>query len=157
MQQDWQCLGRAGIWVCSPALHSGLRIQCYHSCGLVQGCSLDLIPGPGVPYATRQQKQQQQQQQQKRKKIRPCLQLMRLHFLFLAFQGHTHGIQNFPVESEEQLPACATATATATAMQNLSCICDLNRSLRQHWILDPLSEARDGTQILMDTSWVHYC
>ena len=33
---------------------------------------------------------------------------------------------------------------------------DLCCSLRQHWILNPLSEARDQTDILMDTSWVCY-
>ena len=27
----------------------------------------------------------------------------------------------------------------------------------EHWILNPRSQARDGTHILMDTSWVHYC
>ena len=30
-------------------------------------------------------------------------------------------------------------------------------SLWQHWILNPLNEARDRTQILMDTSKFHYC
>ena len=34
---------------------------------------------------------------------------------------------------------------------------DLHHSSRQQWILNPLSEARDSTCILMDTSWVHYC
>ena len=33
-----------------------------------------------------------------------------------------------------------------------SCVCD--RSSWQCWILHPLSGARDGTQILMDASWV---
>ena len=31
---------------------------------------------------------------------------------------------------------------------------DLHCSLWQCWILNPMSEARDGTRILMDTSWV---
>ena len=34
---------------------------------------------------------------------------------------------------------------------NLSCICDLHCSFRQHQILNPLSEARDRTPILIDT------
>ena len=38
-----------------------------------------------------------------------------------------------------------------------SCICDLHRSSWQHWIPDPLSEARDQTCILMDISWIHLC
>ena len=54
------------------------------------------------------------------------------------------------VELELQL----LAYTTATAMQNLSCICDLHHSSRQRQILNPLSQARDRTQILMDTSRV---
>ena len=51
---------------------------------------------------------------------------------------------------ERQLPAYTTATTT----QDLSCIYDLHRSSQQHWILNPLSEARDQTHILMDPSQV---
>ena len=47
-----------------------------------------------------------------------------------------------------QLPAYATATATPDSSR----ICDLHRSSRQRWILKPLSEARDGTCMLMDPS-----
>ena len=42
-------------------------------------------------------------------------------------------------ELELQLPAYTTATAM------------------QHWILNPLREARDGTRILMVTSWICFC
>ena len=45
-----------------------------------------------------------------------------------------------------QLPAYATATAKP----GLSCICDLHCSLQQHWILNPLSKARDGTCTFRD-------
>ena len=51
------------------------------------------------------------------------------------------------VESDLQLPAYATVTAT----WDLSHICNLCCSLPQRWILNPLSEARDGTHIRMDT------
>ena len=44
------------------------------------------------------------------------------------------------------------AHATAIATPDLSCICNLRCSLRQHWILNSLSESRDGTYILMETS-----
>ena len=54
------------------------------------------------------------------------------------------------VESEPQ----QLAYARATALQDPSHICDLHHSLRQSQILNPLSEARDQTYILMDTSQV---
>ena len=54
------------------------------------------------------------------------------------------------VESELQLPAYTTATAT----QDLRRLCDLHHSSWQCWILNPLSEARDGTCILIDPSRV---
>ena len=54
------------------------------------------------------------------------------------------------MESELQLLAYTT---TATATPDLSCICKLCHSLQQCWIPNPLSETRDQTCILMDTSW----
>ena len=45
-------------------------------------------------------------------------------------------------ESELQLPAYAIDIAT----WGLSCVCDLHHSSWQHWILHPLSEARDQIQ-----------
>ena len=43
------------------------------------------------------------------------------------------------------------AYATATATPDLGCIFDLHHSLRQCRILNPLSEAKNQTHILMDT------
>ena len=60
-QWDKQRLGSTGMRVQSPVQQSGLRIQCYHSYGLVCGCGLDLIPGPGTPYASGQPKQTNKQ------------------------------------------------------------------------------------------------
>ena len=54
------------------------------------------------------------------------------------------------VKSELQLPAYITATA----MQDLSCVCNLNQSSPQCQISNPLSEARDLTHILMDTNQI---
>ena len=54
---------------------------------------------------------------------------------------------------ELQLPAYTTATA----VQELSQVCDLYHSSLQHRIPDPLSEAKDQTCVLMDTSQVHFC
>ena len=54
------------------------------------------------------------------------------------------------VKSELQLPAYIIATA----VQDPSCVCNLHHRSQQLWILNPLSKARDGTHILMDTSHV---
>ena len=56
------------------------------------------------------------------------------------------------VQSEIQL--LSTATATATTMQDLSHICALHHSSQQCQILNPPSEARDQTSVLMDTSQI---
>ena len=57
------------------------------------------------------------------------------------------------VESKLQLQAYTAATAT----RDPSHVCDLHHSSWQRWILEPLSEARDGMHILMDTNWVRFC
>ena len=54
------------------------------------------------------------------------------------------------VELELSLPVYTTATVTS----DLSFVCDPHPSSRQHLILNPLSEARDRTRILMDISQV---
>ena len=74
--------------------------------------------------------------------------------LFVCFLGpHLWHVEvlRLEVESELQLPIYTPATA----MQDPSCICNLHHSSWQCWFLNPLSEARDQTCILMDTSWVH--
>ena len=57
------------------------------------------------------------------------------------------------VESELQLLAYTTAIAT----WDLSCVCDLQHSSWQRWILNPQSKARAQTHVLMDNSQVHHC
>ena len=52
------------------------------------------------------------------------------------------------VESELWMLAYTTAIAT----QDPSCVCNQHHSSRQRRILNPLSEARDRTCILMDAS-----
>ena len=70
------------------------------------------------------------------------------YFCFFCFLGLHLPHMEVPrrgVKSELQLPACATATAT----RELSCVCNLHHSSWQCWILNPLSEARDWTHILV--------
>ena len=57
------------------------------------------------------------------------------------------------VESELQLPAYTTATET----WDLSHVCDLHHSSQQFQSPDPLSKARDGACVLMDTSQIRIC
>ena len=59
-------------------------------------------------------------------------------------------VPRLAVELELQPPAYAKATAT----RDPSRICDLHHSSWQHRILNPLSEARDRTRVLMDPSGV---
>ena len=55
-------------------------------------------------------------------------------------------------ELELHLPAYTTATAT----QDLSVICELHYSSWQCWIFNQLSEARNGTYVLMDVSQIRF-
>ena len=70
-----------------------------------------------------------------------------LFFFFLWLHLWHMETLELGIKSELQVPAYATATET----QDLSCICDPNRSLWQHRILNSLNEARDQTCILTDT------
>ena len=62
----------------------------------------------------------------------------------------TYGSSWAGVKLELQLKAYATATA----MPDPRLICNFHHSSQKCQILNPLSEARDRTCILMDTSWV---
>ena len=73
-------------------------------------------------------------------------------FAFLGLHLQHMEVPRLGVKSELQL----LDYATDMAMWGLGHICKLHRSLWQHWILNPLIEARDGTCVLMDTSQVRY-
>ena len=77
---------------------------------------------------------------------RTCL----VRIFFCLCRATPMEVPRIRVRSELQL----LAHATATAMPVLSCIHDLCHSLWQCWILNPMSEAREWTHILMDTIWV---
>ena len=57
------------------------------------------------------------------------------------------------VELELQL----LAYSTATAMEDLNHVCKLHHSSQQCLTSDPLTEGRDQTHILMDTSRICFC
>ena len=71
-------------------------------------------------------------------------------FCLLGLQPRHMDVPRPGVESELYLPAYTTAIA----MWDLSGICNLHCSSRQHWILNPLSEARYLICVLMHTSQV---
>ena len=76
-----------------------------------------------------------------------------LVFFFLGPHPRYMEVSRLEVKSELQLLAYTTATATPDP----SHVFDLHHSSQRHWILTPLSKARDQTCVLMDTSWVCYC
>ena len=73
-------------------------------------------------------------------------------FVFLGPHLWHMEVPRLGVESELQLPAYTTATA----MPDPNCVCDLHHSSGQCRILNPLSEARDGTRILTDTGRIRF-
>ena len=75
-------------------------------------------------------------------------------FWFLIFRATPWHMEvpRLGVELELQLPAYATATS----MRDPSHVCNIHHSSWQHWIPDPLSEARDRTHILRDTSRINF-
>ena len=78
-----------------------------------------------------------------------CIAFFFIYFFFIFFLGpHPQQVEvpRLGTDLELQLQAYTAATAT----QDLSHICDLYHSSQQRRILNPLSEARDRTHILMD-------
>ena len=71
-------------------------------------------------------------------------------FFFLGLLLQHMEVPRLVIKLELQLPAYATVIAT----WDLSHICDLSHSSQQHWILNPLSEARDRTCNLVVPSWM---
>ena len=80
-----------------------------------------------------------------------CL-LVFCFFIFLIFRATLAAYGSS--QARGLIGAAAWVTTTATAMPDLSWVCNLHLSSRQCRILNPLSEVRDQTHVLMDTSWV---
>ena len=78
-----------------------------------------------------------------------CLFTFFLFFLLGLHLPHME-VPRLGVESELQL----LAYTAATAIWDPSHVYNLHHSSRGHWILNPLSKARDRTCILMDPSLV---
>ena len=76
-------------------------------------------------------------------------------FVFFFFLAHTHGMEVSRLDVKLELHLLAHATAIA--IPDMSHVFNLHHSSLQHQIFNPLSKARDGTHILMDTSCVCYC
>ena len=76
-------------------------------------------------------------------------------FFFWLFRAvpKAYGSSQLGVKSELQLPAYTTGMATPDPSR----VCDLHHSSRQCRLINPLSEARDRTHILMDTRQVCDC
>ena len=71
---------------------------------------------------------------------------------FGLFGDHTHGIWKFP--GWGQIRAVAVSLTPSHCNSGWSRICKPYHSSQQHWILNPLSEARDWTCILRDNSGI---
>ena len=78
-----------------------------------------------------------------------------LPFFFFNLRLHPQHMQvpRLGVELELWLLAYATATSTPDP----SHLYNLHHSSLQHWILNPLSGARDWTCVHMDTSQIRFC
>ena len=74
-------------------------------------------------------------------------------FVLFAFLGPHPWHMEFPRRGS-QIGATAASLHHSTAMQDPSHAYDLQHSSRQHWILNPLSEARDRTCNLMVPSQI---
>ena len=71
-------------------------------------------------------------------------------FVFLGLYMRHMEVPRLGLQLELQLPAYAMATA----IPDPSCICDLHHGSQQHWILNPLNKAGDGTRNLIVPSWI---
>ena len=86
----------------------------------------------------------------KRNEDRLVVEGVGLGFVCFLFTAAPEAFGNY--QARGQIGAAAEAYTKATATLDLSCICDLQCSLWQNRILNPLSQARDRTHILTATT-----
>ena len=131
----------ACTWASSRASPSPLRAKTAFR--ILSGSVLTFSPscpgGPGSPISPCSQNNQ-----------RSLSKDLFFLFCFPGLQQQHMEVPRLGVESELRLLAYTTATTT----QDPSRVCDLHHSSWQCWIFNPVSEARDPTDILMDTSQI---
>ena len=167
-ETNWLASMRTQVW--SLAFLGGFRIQCCHElwCGHRRGLDLAVLwlwyrltataliwpLAWEPPYATGAALKRQKTKKKKKALLKKCS-LLRfcLFFVFLGPRPLHIEVPRLGVESELQLPAYVTAPA----MQDLNCLCDIHHSSYQCQIASPLSETRNWTLILMDTSQISFC
>ena len=71
-----------------------------------------------------------------------------LNFFFFLWPHQWH--KEVP-RLEVKIRAAAASLHHSYSHTDPSHVCDLHHSSQQHWVFNPLSEARDRTHILVDT------
>ena len=79
-----------------------------------------------------------------------------VRFLFFFFLYRAAPVVYGSSQARVWMGAVAAGLHHSHSNLDPSCICDLHHSSWKHQILNPLGEARDWTQILVDTRQVHY-
>ena len=77
-----------------------------------------------------------------------------LFFFFPFLRQHLWHMEFPRLVVKLQLQLLARTTGTTTATPDPSCVCNLYHNSWQCQIINPLSEAKDQTQVLMDVSQV---
>ena len=108
----------------------------------------DSIPGPGTFICHRGG-----QKRKAKQSLIKCTQPDFLIFIFVFLGPHTWHMEVPRLGVELEL--YPLAYTTSTAMPDPSLVCNLHHSSQQRWILNPLSEARGWTCVLMDTNQIH--
>ena len=75
-------------------------------------------------------------------------------YLFILLGPHLWHMEVPRLGDELELQPQLLASTTAIATRDLSCIYHLHHSSLHHWMLNPLSKARDRTLVLVDSSCV---